>query len=285
MTKKFQLHNDTASEIKDEVRKSVLEVDKIILNITNNIVDKLAPPDLSNMTLTESMTAMTDYTSAAKREVKTAVTDTLISMLSVSVDSMVSDPVESPLVETKVKPIKSTRKHMPACTVRQIIRDRVDESTIHSVLEMHHEQGLKPSEIRAQGITLSEQIIQQIINDNQYSVKPSDPEPIEAESDGPTAESIAFTEREIKRMYKQGHTPEYICLSLEMPQSDVEALLPEIPAERTEPTSMTLELVRNLVESNKEKMDNDTAIRNAAQMFHLREDVVAHHVAWGAYNI
>ena len=53
---------------------------------------------------------------------------------------------------------------MPLSTIYATINDRVGEKTIEGIIKLN-EKGLSPSEIRAKGIGLTEQIIETIIND------------------------------------------------------------------------------------------------------------------------
>ena len=168
---------------------------------------------------------------------------------------------------------------MPISTARQIIKDRVDDETITDIVFLAAEPDqFTPAEIRRKGIKLDEQIIQVIIDDNEHRINgviaarsrytqltTNDYKMTDDEINAQPLNDYKI--REIKRMYKKGHTIEHIASETELSETDVLEVTDEINPKDIQPSLTTIAMIKGMKE-------NDDDLDKIAEICKLRPEFV-----------
>ena len=154
--------------------------------------------------------------------------------------------------ETQATPAPSNGMSISA--IRSVIKERIDNETIEDILKLHH-TGMTTDEIRASGITMTEQTIEVIINDFALDTKPS-----------PTAYSQKIKD-DIRSMYANGHTIEYIAAHTRISMQKIDAMIQGIDQIRPNATTIALIKAHN---------DDGKSSDQIAELCSIKPEIVEH---------
>lgn len=174
------------------------------------------------------------------------------------------------------KPSNDKPTTMPISTIRQIIIDRVPDETITNIVFMAA-AGSSAEKIREDGINLDTQIIQVIIDDNEHRIKGAKAALKREDSSELTGNEIQpqpindYTKREVKRLYKKGHTVEFIMSETGLAEHDVIEMTDPITMDDVFPTLTSLAIMKSMDEKGQ-------SVNEIVKTCHIRAEVVSQYL-------
>ena len=305
MTNTLRLKPETTTNLHHELRNDVLPTIFQYIDdmASETFLQSDVPVDLTGLTnYAEIESALALHKEKSILHISDILKQTLAEML---IDSRATSTPPTPLTEQKesvvdkaeredpellneprefepgpTAPEQESSPAMPICTIRQIIKDRVDDEMITDIVFLAAEPDqFTPAQIRKKGVKLDEQIIQVIIDDNEHRINgviaacarfhkmttDDDPEMTDDEINAQPLND--YTIREIKRMYKKGHTIEYITSETELSTTEVLEVTDEIDPDSIEPSLTTVAMIKGMKE-------NGNDLDKIAEICKIRPEIV-----------
>ena len=245
MSKSLSLKQQQLDETNIEIRKTILpKLNSLITSAANNIIDNTTMHviDISGKTLPEieQMISNLKYEVSCQlnNEIRFELSKLLFATVhpdesaeQVSQEQHIQQAAESNhdgynaqanaviTEEQALAPVfEPSNESMPISVVRSIILERVDADTIERIIHLNA-QGMSIAQMRSKGIKLADQVIETIIDD--YATDETG-DPVEP----PGYDSK--TMRNVRKLYKNGHTVEYIASRTKLHVNDVNEIVSDI---------------------------------------------------------
>ena len=281
MSKSLSLKRHELDDIGTEIRKSILPgLNSLISTATNNLIEQITVPidQLAGKTIPEIDQIMTNlrYETSCKLsdEIRFELANAIVhpdeaheqhtqeqhvhQAAESNQDSFESQANAIIADETPLAPVfEPSNQSMPISVIRSIILERVDDDTIKRIIHLNA-QGMSIAKMRSKGIKLADQVIETIIDD--YATDESG-DPIEP----PNYDDKTI--RQVRKLYKNGHTVEYIASRTKTNIDDINVIIEGINELDISPNYATLSMIQAY------KAADETAER-IAQLCGLRLDTV-----------
>ena len=293
MSKSLSLKQQQLDETNIEIRKTILpKLNQLITTATNNIVNNITMHviDISGKTLPEVEQMITNLKYQTSCEISDEIRDELAKLLfsivhpgaavqqmhedaadEISQEQHVHQAAESNHTGLEIEPditepaeqqpavpnLELSTEPMPLSTVRSIILDRVDDDVIERIIHLNA-QGMSIAQMRTKGIKLADQVIETIIED--YATTDTG-DPIEP----PNYDDKTI--RQVRKLYKNGHTVEYVASRTKTSIDDINVIIEDINPLDISPNYATLAIVQAHKAANK-------TVERTAELCGLRVDAV-----------
>lgn len=261
-----------------------LDIHQIINDNMPNLSSLFTPPDelIKGKTISESIAALEQY----KAEINTAIHPIVCEVIVNHLIKLHSTPetfddepreYEPGPPTTIAKAQANNPSSMPISTIRQIIIDRVPDETITNIVFMAA-AGSSAEKIREDGITLDTQIIQVIIDDNEHRIKGAkaalkrNDDDHEITDDEINEQPVNdYTKREVKRLYKKGHTIDFIVAETGLAAHEIVDMTELIDLDDVYPTLTTLAIMQSMDEKGE-------SVDKIVETCHIRPEVVSQYL-------